>query len=129
MKYLTPQDILIIHARIISETGGVHGIRDVSLLSSLSERPKAKFYGKILYADVFAKAAIYLESLACYHVFIDGNKRTALVACARFLHLNGFDLEVSNKAAEKFMIRAATRKLAIERIGQWLKDNSLAIKK
>ncbi|MBI1888716.1 MAG: type II toxin-antitoxin system death-on-curing family toxin [Candidatus Spechtbacteria bacterium] len=129
MKYLSPQDILVIHAQVINETGGLHGIREVGLLVSLSERPKIKLYGKILYADVFVKAAIYLESLVRYHVFADGNKRTAFVTSARFLHLNGFDMEVSNKVAEKFMRRVAMGKLTIETIAKWLKDNSLALKK
>ncbi len=32
MKYLTAEQVLFIHARVISETGGSHGIRDLGLL-------------------------------------------------------------------------------------------------
>ena len=71
MKYLTPKDILAIHNEIINKTDGSHGIRDVGLLISLTERPKAIFGGKEFYKTVFKKAAVYLESLVKYHVFLD----------------------------------------------------------
>jgi len=92
MRYLTGDEILVIHSEIIEETGGTHGIRDVNLFLSLLERPKMGFGGKPLYSDVFQKAAAYLESLAKFHVFIDGNKRTAFAAASRFLFLNEYNL-------------------------------------
>ena len=73
MKYLTPQEIIVVHAQVVDETGGLHGIRDMGLLLSLIERPKTSFGGSESYRGVFTKAAVYLESLATYHVFVDGN--------------------------------------------------------
>lgn len=124
MKYLTAQDILIIHAKIIEETGGLHGVRDVGLLISLTERPKAGFGGKELYRGVFKKAAVYLESLAHYHVFIDGNKRTGITASARFLFLNDSELSASNKELEQFVLEVVVKKLDLETIANWLKKHS-----
>ena len=127
MKYLTPQDILIIHAKIIDETGGLHGVKDVGLLISLTERPKAKFNGKELYRGVFKKAAVYLESLTHYHVFVDGNKRTGIVSTARFLFLNGFKLTASNSLLEKFVLKVVAKKVDLETIADWLKAHSKRI--
>ena len=79
MKYLTAEEILVIHSEIIDKTGGLHGTRDVGLLMSIVERPKSKFSGQELYKGIFKKVAVYLESLAQYHVFADGNKRTGAV--------------------------------------------------
>jgi death on curing protein len=124
VKYLVPQDILVLHARIIDQTGGFHGLRDTNLLASLAERPKATFGGKEMYPSVFKKAAAYVESLVRYHVFVDGNKRTSIAAAARFLFLNRFELTATNKAVESFVLSVAEDRLSIDKIALWLKQNS-----
>ena len=129
MTYLTPQDILVIHARIIEETGGLHGIRDIGLLVSLTERPKASFGRKEMYPGIFEKAATYLESLVRYHVFVDGNKRTSIAASARFLFINGFAITASNQEVEAFVLKVVEEKLTIGIIVAWLKRYFQKIKK
>lgn len=129
MKYLTPQDILILHARVIEETGGLHGVRDVGLLSSAVERPKMRFGGKELYKGVFAKAAAYFESIIKNHEFIDGNKRTGILAAARFLFLNGYELMTTNKEMENFALKVATYKMETLEITVWFKKHAHRLKK
>lgn len=124
MNYLTPEDILVIHARIIDETGGSHGVRDIGLLISLTDRPKSTFSGKELYKSIFEKSATYLESLARHHVFIDGNKRVSIVTAARFLFLNGYEFKASNKEVEKFVLKVVLKKLDIKTIARWLRSHS-----
>ena len=124
MRYITPQELLVIHARIVDATGGAHGVRDVGLLLSLCERPKTSFGGKQMYPSVFAKAGVLCESLATYHVFVDGNKRTALAAATRFLHVNGYILHATNADAVKIILGVATKKLDISGITNWLKTHS-----
>ena len=127
MKYLSGEDLLVIHARIVDATGGLHGVRDINLLASLLERPKSQFGGKEQFKGVFRKAAVYLESLVQYHVFLDGNKRTAIASTARFLYLNGYDLTASNKEVEKFVLGVAVKKPDIADIADWLKKNAKKI--
>lgn len=127
MKYLTAQDILVIHARIIDETGGSHGIRDSSLLISLTQRPKTSFGGKEMYVGIFEKAAVYLESLVRYHVFVDGNKRTGIATSARFLFLNGYILNVNNTEVERFVLEIAKEKLNLETIAVWFRKHTARI--
>src|SRR3989344_5637432 len=107
MKYLTAEDILVLHSEVIDETGGMHGIRDTGLLMSIVEKPKSKFGGKELYKGVFKKVAVFLESLVQYHVFIDGNKRTGVVSVARFLFINKYELTATNKELETFVMKVA----------------------
>lgn len=45
MKYLTPEQVLFIYARLIAETGGSHGIRDLGLLLSALDRLAGWFEG------------------------------------------------------------------------------------
>ncbi len=127
MRYLTGEEILIIHSEIIDETGGMHGVRDAGLLISVIERPKTSFGGKEVYKSVFEKAAAYLESFATYHVFVDGNKRTAIAAAARFLFLNRYNLTTSSKEIEELALRVALRKLSVKEIAAWLKRYSRKI--
>ena|SRR3989344_4395943 len=124
MKYLTAEEILIIHAEMIDQIGGLHGVREINLLQSAAHRAKTSYSGHELYKTVFDKAGAYLQSLAMYHVFLDGNKRTAIAASARFLDLNGYELEVSNKEMESFVLDVVVKKLEITEIAKWLKKHS-----
>jgi len=88
--YLSPEQVLFLHNRLIQETGGAHGIRDLSMLLSALGRPQASFGGNDLYAEIFSKGAALLDSLVRNHPFVDGNKRTAITATTLFLSLNGY---------------------------------------
>lgn len=125
--YLTAEEVLIIHSMIIDETSGLHGVRDNNLFLSSLERPKTSYSGNELYKSIFEKAGAILHSFAMYHVFMDGNKRTAFVATARFLYLNGYDFCGSAKETEEFMIKVVVDKLEIEYIANWLEKNSKKI--
>ncbi|OHA09482.1 MAG: hypothetical protein A3B37_02150 [Candidatus Sungbacteria bacterium RIFCSPLOWO2_01_FULL_59_16] len=124
VKYLTAQDILILHVRAIDETGGLHGVREVALLASAAERPKMRFGRKELYPGVFGKAAAYFDSVARHHVFVDGNKRTAVLAAARFLFLNGDELTAANGEVEKFALAVATGKIDMSKSARWFRRHT-----
>lgn len=124
VKYLSAETILVLHSEVIDKTGGSHGIRDVGLLAAISDKPKAAFGGNELYPDIFTKAAVYLESIVNYYVFIDGNKRTGITACARFLYQNGHSLSATNKEVEKFVLSVAAEKIEMSIIASWLKKHT-----
>ena len=124
MIYLSPEQVLFIHSRLIDTTGGSHGIRDIGLLQSAVARPRATFGGKDLYPDLFHKAAALMESLGRNHPFIDGNKRTSITAAGLFLAINGYKLGCSSMELEKFTLDVSTGRLAFERITEWFKKNS-----
>lgn len=128
IRYLTGEEVLVLHSEIIDETGGLHGIRDPELLISIIQKPKASFGGKELYKGVFRKAAVYLEALAHYQVFLDGNKRTAFATASRFLFLNGYNFTATNKETENFILRVAIKKLDLNTIATWLERHSRKIK-
>lgn len=127
MQYLTAEEILVLHALAIDETGGSHGVRDLGLLQSIALRPKTAFGGKEMYRGIFAKSAVYLDSIIRYHVFVDGNKRTALISTARFLYINNYQLTATNEAVEKYILKVAVEKPTLEEIAAWLKKHSKRI--
>lgn len=123
MKYLTPEQVLFIHARLVTETGGAHGVRDLGLLLSALARPQATFDGQDLYPDLFHKAGALMESLLQNHPFVDGNKRTAITAVAMFLRLNGYRLIASNAELEQFTFAALLEYLPVETMAAWFEGH------
>lgn len=119
---------MAIHDRVLEDSGGLLGIREVGLLYSVAERPKTTLMGQEMFPDLFVKAASYLEALAIYHVFFDGNKRTALTVTAIFLYANGQELITPEGSSVKFMVAAATKQKSLEEIAEWLKKHSKKIR-
>ena len=128
MRYLSAQELLVIHSEIIDQTGGLHGVRDIGLLQSIVEKPRTRLDKRGLYKGIFLKAAAYLQSLVRYHVFLDGNKRTAIGATARFLFLNGYELKATNKEVESFVLRIVVQKLELPTIVSWLEKHTQKLK-
>jgi death on curing protein len=69
--------------------------------------PQASFGGSFLLGDIFEMAAAYLFHIARNHAFVDGNKRTALLATIVFLGLNGVLLDRDDKRLDDAVLAAA----------------------
>jgi len=100
VQFLTPDEVLAIHARLIEVFGGRAGVRDAGLLESALHRPQTGHY-----ADLAEMAAALFESLIINHPFVDGNKRAAFFATDVFLRLNGYSLDVDDEKASAFLTR------------------------
>lgn len=120
MTYLTTVQILFLHSRLIAETGGVAGVRDVALLESAVARPQATYGGADLYPDIFSQAAALMQSLVNNHPFVDGNKRVGIAATALFLQRNGHHLVASNQEVEEFTLAVARGERTFDDIATWL---------
>ena len=124
MNYLTSQQILFIHYRLIETTGGSHGVRDLGALQAAAARPQASFGGEDLYPDLFAKAAAIMESLIKNHPFVDGNKRTAITATGIFLRRNGRLIEASQEELYSFTMAMAAGGAGFGEAKEWLSCNA-----
>ncbi len=129
MRHLETTDIAAIHDQIIEATGGSLGVREPELLKSIAQKPKASFGGQDLYPNIFAKAAALYEALCNYHVFLDGNKRTAVVSMYRFLVINGYDLTATNQELEEYTLNLATSHPDLAEVAGWIQRHSIADKK
>lgn len=67
-------------------------VREPGLLASAVHRPRARMLGVAAYQDLHEQAAALLHAIATNHPLVDGNKRTAWLAAATFLAVNGVDL-------------------------------------
>ena len=122
--YLTAEQVLFIHYRLVSETGGEHGVRDIGLLESAIARPSATFDNQELYTNIFQKAAALMESVINNHPFTDGNKRTGIACAVLFLKQNGIPFSARNSDLERFTLRVASSKIRLSEIAKWLKSHS-----
>ncbi len=124
MKYLSPHQVLFFHARLIEETGGSHGVRDMGLLLSALGRPQATFEKKDLYPTIYVKAAAVADSIINNHPFVDGNKRTGIGAAAMFLSLNGYMIIASNKELLDLTMQIAQKRTTIGEIANWFETHT-----
>ncbi|MGW7408297.1 type II toxin-antitoxin system death-on-curing family toxin [Streptomyces sp. NPDC054833] len=83
--------------------------REPGLLASAVHRPRARMFGTAAYRDRYEQAAALLHAVATNHPLVDGNKRTAWLAAATFLAVNGVDLDgVDQDAAYELVIDVAS---------------------
>jgi len=108
--FLTVAEVLEIHSEQLDAYGGIHGIRDQTLLESAVMTPQASFGGEYLHSGIFEMAAAYAFHIAENQPFLDGNKRTALVSCLAFLDLNGIVILDPDKRLYEILIDIANRK-------------------
>ena len=111
--------LIAIHDMQLAEHGGGAGLRDGNLLESALAKPEnLAAYGN---PDAAALAAAYGYGISRNHAFIDGNKRTALVAAELFLQLNGWRLEVNDADCVMTMLLVATGDITEVAFADWLR--------
>jgi len=118
------QALYIVHDRQIARHGGATGLRDAALLEMACARPlNLAAYGD---PDAFDLAAAYAFGIAKARAFVDGNKRTAFVACATFLRLNGYAFRPDPGTGVRKMEELATSVVDEAAFAVWLTDGSRA---
>lgn len=99
VHFLTLDEVLEIHSRLIGRYGGASGVRDMGMLESALYRPKTGYYDHLI-----EMAAALFESLIMNHPFIDGNKRVAFFATDVFLRINGLKFSINSEEAYEFLM-------------------------
>lgn len=124
---ISQEFVLRLHQLSIENYGGSLGIRDEGYLQSAIERPFSTFGGEELYPSPFQKAAAILESILKNHPFVDGNKRTGLLACNAILLQNGWELDAASEAVYDFTIQVASSHMEFDTIAIWIEANATSI--
>ncbi|MBK7179703.1 MAG: type II toxin-antitoxin system death-on-curing family toxin [Chloroflexi bacterium] len=127
VRYLTLNEVLTLHDRLIAQTGGSFGVRDIGRLESSLAQPRMTFDGVELYPTLVEKAATLGFSIIQNHPFLDGNKRTGHAAMEIFLFLNGFEIRSSTDEQEKAVLQVASGKMSREQFSGWV--NSVVVKR
>jgi death-on-curing protein len=113
--------VLAIHDEQLAIHGGSAGLRDAALLESALGRPRNKWAYEN--AELPELAAAYGYGIARNHAFVDGNKRTALLAIYTFLGVNGIDFIVPEADAAAMILALAAGEVSEESLARWIRDN------
>lgn len=119
--WLTRQMIVAIHDEQLAIHGGASGLRDKGMLESALDRPKNKWSYEN--ADLAELAAAYAFGIARNHPFVDGNKRTSLLALYTFLGVNGIDFVVPEAEAAAMILSLAAGEVSEQSLTRWIRDN------
>lgn len=104
MIWISAEDILLIHSRVIEGSGGLDGLRDRNGLEAAVFAPMQTFDGQELYPSGTEKIARLGFGLASNHAFVDGNKRISAMMTQLLLEWNGYDLTLrTGELADMFI--------------------------
>ena len=106
-RFLTVDEAIQVHDSLISQHGGLPGIRDLGLLTSAIEMARSSFDGKKLHRTLPEQAAAYLYHIIRNHPFYDGNKRTGAFLAVLFFRMNKIHLSFDLKQYEILVIGVA----------------------
>lgn len=120
MRYLTLGEVLHLHDRVIAQSGGGEGVRDLGVIESAVAQPRATFDDRDLYPTLAAKAVALCYSLIHGHGFVDGNKRVAHAALEVFLVLNGAELQAEVDEQERVFLDLAAGRMTRDAFGAWV---------
>lgn len=119
--YLTANDLYNINEEV---TGKIPFVRDRHLLLSAERRPRMMVFGEEQFPTLYDKAAALLQSLAYHHLFVDGNKRTAIRAVEMFLESNGLRATWQSREEYDFVLRVAQAQVDIPEISAWIEAHT-----
>ena len=117
---------LAMHDRQLAEHGGGSGVRDEGMLDSALARPQQRHAYGDPPPDLAELAAALAFGLARNHPFVDGNKRTAAVACETFILLNDATLEASDDELYPRYLGLAEGSLDEAGFADWLRTKIVA---
>jgi death on curing protein len=120
-EFLSLEEVLELHDMSIQRYGGDPGLRDRGLLESAVAQPMASFGERFLHPDLFSMAGAYLFHITSNHPFVDGNKRTGLLAALVFLDTNGVTVEHGTDELYELTMQVSRAELPKEQVVERLR--------
>lgn len=125
MIKLTREQIIVLHAQLIRETGGTDGIRDEGLLDSALNAPFQSFGGTDSFPSIQQKAVRLGFGLVKNHAFVDGNKRIGAHAMLVFLALNKIELDYTQEELSDVILGTAAGEISFDGLLKWVLEHQL----
>ena len=127
-RFLSKENVVRLHEKVVKLYGGSHGVRDEGLLESALAQPEAGFGDEYAHKDLLEMAAAYLYHLVQNHPFHDGNKRIGLAASSVFLEINGIEVTASSDAFEELVLSTARGEAKKPEITEFFRKNHAPLK-
>ena len=113
-------EVLYLHHRIVEQSGGSHGVRDIGLLDSALQRPFGGINEDQFFVTIPEKIASILDSIVRNHPFVDGNKRTGMSIAVLTLEMNGYRFLASHTEFVEYAVQLANERPTVSSIADWL---------
>ena len=121
MRYVTVEEVLRINESILGTTPEV---RDIGLLASAVGRPQLVVFENDAYPTLCDKAAALMESICLNHAFVQGNKRTAVIAAIHMLNWNGCDLVAEQAELVDVTLNVVEHRWDREKLAEWIERHT-----
>jgi death on curing protein len=125
VRYPTIEEVVRINAALLGTESVT--IRDAGLLASAVGRPAQIVFGEEAYPTLWDKAAALMESLCQNHAFLQGNKRTAVVAVMHILNWNGYDLRAEQMELVDITIDVVEHRLDRPKLAEWIELHAVQL--
>ena len=123
IRYIGLCEVLELHHKLIEQSVGLSGLRDLGLLESAIAQPRMTFAGQELYPTLVNKAVALGFSLIMNHPFLDGNKRIGHASMEVFLVLNKKEINADIDEQEKMILALAAGEINRSFFTNWLNDH------
>ena len=124
MIWITADDVILIHSRIIQTTGGIEGLRDRAGLEAAIAAPLQSFGGEDLFPSDIEKIARIGFGLASNHAFLDGNKRIGAMMTQLLLKWNGYQLRLKKGELADMFIAIADGTSNDQDLLNWIQEHT-----
>ncbi|MEK7440148.1 MAG: type II toxin-antitoxin system death-on-curing family toxin [Chloroflexota bacterium] len=123
MRYITVSEVLDMYRRVMQQSGGMVGIRDMGALESAVAQPRMTFGGEELYPTLIEKTSALGFSLIQNHPFVDGNKRIGHAAMESFLLFNEHEIRATLDEQVEIILRVASGDVERDDFTNWLREH------
>lgn len=122
-EFLSVEDVLELHDLSLERYGGLAGVRDQNGFESAVQQPmNTYFYGQ---GDLFDIGAAYAFHIAEAQAFLDGNKRTGVLAALSFFDINGVQVSIDDLEFYRLVIEIAERRCDKVRLAAFLRRSAV----
>ena len=123
MIWVTPDDVVLIHSKIIQKSGGLDGLRDRAGLEAAISAPLQSFSCQDLFPSTIEKIARLGFGLASNHAFVDGNKRIGAMLVQLLLLWNGYQLKLQKGELADIFIALADGTAKGDDLLHWIEQH------
>jgi death-on-curing protein len=123
MDFLTAEEIIEMNRRLVKDTGEPHAVMFAGNLDYIifqHQRDRGPM-------NPFFRGAALLHGIATTHVFVEGNKRTAMMACDTFLRDCGYEIEVRWEEFVGFALKVSRESTPLQEVYEWVVTHSRRI--
>lgn len=127
MIFLNKAELILINKTVLKRASShLIGVQYPQGLDLIIKQPQQVVFGRELYPNIWIKTAYIIQKIVKKHIFLDGNKRTAIIAGLTFLELNGYELDFTADEGEKIMLGVTnspdTEEVMVS-LAEWLKKH------